>query len=447
MRIDTLRRRIERYLRNKLVWRTVYRATSYVRSALWVVPLIAIVLVLALVPVLRWIDGWLGWRITGLTQAGAQSLFQSVNTLTLSFIVFTFGSLLVAIQVAGGQMTPRIIATTLLRNDVVRYSVGLFVFTLVFSIMGLNRVERANDIVVMTAGLLGIGCTATFLFLIDYAARLLRPVSILARVADEGLAVITAVYPEAGAGGGPPVAPAIAADVPRRVVTHEGTSEILLAVDLDTLVREARRADGMIEVVPHVGNFVAADQPLFVLYGGAVAIPNRTVNAAAAFGQERTMEQDPLFSFRIMVDIGLKALSAAINDPTTGVLALDQIHRLLRAVGRRQLLGDAVTDRRGRVRVVYRTPNWEDFVQLGCREIRICGAGSAQIARRMRAMLEDLIATLPPQRHAALQLELRLLTRAIQTHYAQPEDLALASVPDAQGLGAAMPGGHDIQRP
>ena len=49
------------------------------------------------------------------------------------------------------------------------------------------------------------------------------------------------------------------------------------------------------------------------------------------------MEQDPLFGFRIIVDIALKALSPAINDPTTGVLALDQIHRLLRVVGKRRL--------------------------------------------------------------------------------------------------------------
>ena len=140
-------------------------------------------------------DGWLGWRIVGLTPAGAQSLFQSVITLTLSFVVFTFGSLLVAIQVASGQLTPRIIATTLLRNDVVRYSVGLFVFTMVLGIMALNRLERVNDLIAILTALLGIASIAAFLFLIDYAARLLRPVSIVANVCHEGLAVIKSVYP------------------------------------------------------------------------------------------------------------------------------------------------------------------------------------------------------------------------------------------------------------
>jgi uncharacterized membrane protein len=65
---------------------------------------------------IRWLDEAFGWRLTGLGLKGAQSLYQTVITLSLSFLVFTFGSLLVAIQIAGGQLTPRIIATTLLRD-------------------------------------------------------------------------------------------------------------------------------------------------------------------------------------------------------------------------------------------------------------------------------------------------------------------------------------------
>ena len=109
-------------------------------------------------------------------------------------------------------------------------------------------------------------------------------------------------------------------------------------------MREARRTRGIVEFVPQVGDFVAVDEPLFVLYGGATTIDDQAPRPSVAFGPERTMEQDPLFSFRIMVDIALKALSPAINDPTTGVLALDQIHRLLRSVGRRRLRGEVLTD-------------------------------------------------------------------------------------------------------
>ncbi len=154
---------------------------------MWVIPFLSIVIVLAIAPGLRMLDMWLGWRLAGLGVSGAQALYQTVITLTLSFIVFTFGSLLVAIQVASGQLTPRIIATTLLRDNVVRYSVGLFVFTLVFAVMALDRLETTvHEMVAFVTACLGIACMATFLFLIDYAARLLRPVSIVARVGDEG---------------------------------------------------------------------------------------------------------------------------------------------------------------------------------------------------------------------------------------------------------------------
>jgi len=198
----------------------------------------------------------------------------------------------------------------------------------------------------------------------------------------------------------------------------------------------ARRFDGVIEFVPQVGDFVASESPLFVLHGGATRIDDRSLRIGVAFGPERTLEQDPLFGFRILVDIALKALSPAINDPTTGVLALDQIQRLLRTVGNRHLQSEVVADRDGQPRVIWHTPDWQDFVHLSCHEIRICGANNAQIARRMRSMIEALIAALPPERHAALAEEQELLDQTVATHFHLPADLALVRIADSQGLGS-----------
>ena len=375
----------------------------------------------------------------GLSVTGATTLYQTVITLTLSFLVFTFGSLLVAVQIAGGQLTPRIIATTLLRDNVVRYSVGLFVFSLIFAVMALDRLEnRVHEILTLVAAVLAIASLATFLFLIDYAARLLRPVSILARVGDEGLDVIKAIYPRPTSDRDQEVSASVALpDGPRRVVSHEGRSEIVLALDIPTLVREAEWTGGIIEFVPRVGDFVASEEPLFVLHGGAAMVDDRVLRSAVAFGPERTMEQDPLFAFRILVDIAIKALSPAINDPTTGVIALDQIQRLLRVVGRRHLRGEAIFDSTGQQRVIFRTPNWDAFVHVACHEIRMYGAGNVQIARRLRALLDNLIASLPAHRHHELIAERRRLDLTIARHFALPEDLALASEPDLQGLGGS----------
>jgi uncharacterized membrane protein len=385
------------------------------------------------------VDDWQRWHLADLTVSGAQTLFQTTITLSLSFLVFTFGSLLVAIQVASGQLTPRIIATLLLRDNVVRYSVGLFVFTLLFAVSGLNRVEGAVDqLVASVAGVLAISSIAMFLFLIDYAARLLRPVSVVSSLGNDGIAVIHDVYPEATRGLDADSAPLRAQlGAPGRILRHEGRSEIVLAVDLSTLAALARAYDGVVEFLPQVGDFVAADEPLFALYGGATAVHDRALRQAVAFGPERTLEQDPMFALRILVDIALKALSPAINDPTTAVLAMDQVHRLLRFLGKRHLRGELVPDATGEPRVIFRTPDWEDFVHVACTEIRACGAASVQVVRRQRALLENLLSVLPAHRHAALQAQLALLDRLVDEVYRNPEERALARVPDVQGLGGS----------
>jgi uncharacterized membrane protein len=436
---DRYGHRVERFVRTRLIWNRLYRAISYLRSALWIAPLVALLLVVASAPLIHHLDAWLGWRVADLGRSGAQALYNTVITLSLSFLVFTFGSLLVAIQVAGGQLTPRIIATILLRDNVVRTSVGLFVFSLIFSVMALNRLEKSvPELVASIVAVLGIACMAMFLFLIDYAARLLRPVTMLSRVGDSGLSVVESVYPEPHSTvphAGADRAPGLGS--PTRIVPHTGKSMIVLAVDLDSLLAEAIRADGVIEFIPQVGDFVAGGEPLFALYGGAAAIEDERLSATVAFGPERTLEQDPMFALRIMADIALKALSPAINDPTTAVLAIDQIHRFLREVGERELRDEVVFDGQGGMRLVYRTPDWEDFVHVACCEIRGCGAGNMQIARRMRAMLDKLCASLPASRHHALLEERERLDLAVRERYRIPSDLALARQPDTQGLGGS----------
>ena len=198
----------------------------------------------------------------------------------------------------------------------------------------------------------------------------------------------------------------------------------------------------MIEFVPQVGDFVGSGEPLFLLHGGAEAIDERKLRACVVLGDERTMEQDPLFAFRILADIAIKALSKAINDPTTAVLAIDQLHRLLRSAGTRNLRADQILDRAGRLRVIFRTPNWEDFVHLAFTEIRFYGAENMQIARRLRAMILNLTDTLPAQDHPALRKELELLDRTIEKLYVLPEDLRLARIPDSQGLGESSHSGE-----
>ncbi|HTH61225.1 MAG TPA: DUF2254 domain-containing protein [Paraburkholderia sp.] len=428
-------------------WNRWYSLKSYLKSSLWTVPLIAVAIHAVVRPLIELLGRWMVRQglldpktgLLGLSMTGARTLLGDIVSADLAFLVFTFGSLLVAIQVAGGQYTPRIIATTLLRDNTIRWISGLFVFALLFAnrTAGWMGETEVHQLQVFIAALFGFASVVAFLFLIDYAAKCLRPVSLVARVGEQGLAVIDQVYPAPGIHVMTAPARERARRTPDHVVRRRGRSGIVLAVNLPLLVEKARRTGVVIEVVPQVGDFVAGDEPLFYLYGNAAAIDDDRLRSLVAFGTERTMEQDPMFAFRILVDIALKALSPAINDPTTAVLAIDQLHRLLRMVGKRSLHIDEIADTSGRVRVILRTPNWEDFVHISFREIRQCGAGSIQIARRLRAAIENLVHSLPEYRHHALYVELALLDRAIASKQPFPEDMALARIPDSQGLGGS----------
>ena len=359
-----------------MLWSRFYALRSYLRSSLWIIPFISLLLYVVVIRLAYAIDREVTWQPPGGAWGvlGTQSILETIITLMLTFIVFTFGSLLVAIQIAGGQLTPRIIATTLLGDNAIRFTVGLFTFTLLFATGVLARLETTVPPGIgFIVGLLGFCSIAAFLYLIDYAARLLRPVSIIWRVGELGRTVVESVYPNLDKNGGFDLTPRQQLPFPDRVILHRGKPAIVLAVNLKALVAEAKKADAIIELLPRVGDFVASGQTVFRLYGNSGSIEDRRLRGSIAFGPERTTEQDSTFAFRIIVDIAIKALSKAINDPTTAVLAIDQLQRLLGVVGERHLQDERIRDTSGHLRVIFHTPNWQDFVQVSFSEIRLYG--------------------------------------------------------------------------
>ena len=420
-------------------WNRRYAIRSYLLSTIWTAPVVALVLEQATFRLMSMENFDFGW-VPGfaLDREGAIAGADYIIASTIAFLVFTFSSLLVAIQVASGQLTPRIIATTLLRDSGIRWSVAVFVYALASAVAVKSRAETIPHSFVSLAGIVGLSSVVVFLFLIDHAARLLRPVSIVGRIAQQGLKVFDDVYPNRIRASSVPLRAVEKLGPPNRTVSHRGSSAIVIAVNLRALVREAKRADVIIEIAPRMGDFVARDDPLFLLHGsGAMEIDERKLCGQVAFGPERTIERDSTFALRVIVDIAIKALSPAINDPTTAVLAIDQLQRLLRTAGDRNLHNERLFDRDGRLRVIFQTPNWEDFVHLAFNEIRQYGGGSTQVVRRLRAMIENLSQSLPEVRVSALRQQQDLLDRTLQKLYAFPEDLALARIADSQGLGGA----------
>jgi uncharacterized membrane protein len=152
---------------------------------------------------------------------------------------------------------------------------------------------------------------------------------------------------------------------------------------------------------------------------------------------ERTFDQDPKYAIRLLVDTAIRALSPAINDPTTAVQALDQIGDLLVRLGRRRLETGSVYDDRGALRLLMPSPTWDDFLWLAFGEISSCGARSLQVMRRMHALIADLSTTVPPERRAALHDWQTRLRRSVAINFADADDRAAASTEDRQGLGVS----------
>jgi uncharacterized membrane protein len=418
-----------------MTWLQRYRFRHYVTNSLWVWPVLGMAAASPTVRVLHEMEEVLGLH-SWVEPDTARAVLGTLAASMFTFIVFVSSALLVAVQLASSLLTPRIIGIVF-RDPVTKVCLTVFVFTFTFSLAALVRVT--SSVPLLTANVGAYSCLvslALFILLIDHVGKSLRPSGALWVVASLGRAVIESVYPRRLVEmAGKPPAPATVPDGEPTCVVANQRDGVVLAFDMRGIVALAQRADCVVELVPQVGDFIAVGDPLFRVYRGGTGPPAEALCNSVAVGQERTLEQDPAFAFRIIVDVASKGLSPAINDPTTAVLALDQIHHLLRNVGSRHLDEGQMCDSAGRVRLVYRTPDWGDFVQLAVTEIRQFGGQSIQIARRMRAMLENLIETLPAERIPLLREELTLLRRSAERCFTDPEDRALAAESDSQGVG------------
>ena len=179
-----------------------------------------------------------------------------------------------------------------------------------------------------------------------------------------------------------------------QTLTHSGEPRVITGFDLDALVRLAQNADAVVAIECGVGDTLVEGAVLIRVHGTGRRLPVQALRQGIHVGTSRTFEQDPKYAIRLLVDIAIRALSPAINDPTTAVQALDQIEDLLRRLGRRQLGAGHARDSDGTIRVMFPVPTWQDYLALSFDEIRQYGAGSIQVGRRLRAALVGLTETI-----------------------------------------------------
>ena len=340
-----------------------------------------------------------------------------------------------AVQRDGLFAAPRAVARA---QPALWHAVGVFSATFIYALAAIGWVERSGSTgapyfsswIVIALLLTSVGM---FVALIDKLS-LLQLNRTLAFTADQGRRVIEEMYAPRGAGDADAWLPAVVAAPVARTLRHWGRPSAVQALDVAALLEIACASDVVLGVSAAVGDTLVEGTPMLLVHG-ARAVDERALRRAFSLGDERTFEQDPKYALRLLVDIAIRALSPAINDPTTAVQALDQIEDLLLRLGRRRLDIGAIRDARGALRVVVPFPTWDDFLMLAFDEIRLCGASSVQVMRRMRALTADLIDALPPDRHSALARYKKRLDATIAHAFSDDEDKKDASIEDRQGLG------------
>lgn len=421
-------------------WAAGFRARQFVRQSLWVVPLIGGVVGAVLTDVDLWLEG----RITlppewSYSENTANAVLSAAAAAMIGLIGFVVTIGVLVVQMATGTLSPRFMRLWY-RDRLQKLVLAAFTATFTFAFALLRHVE-SDSVPDLGITLVGLAVAADLILLLLYFDRFvhaLRPVAVAAAMAQAGLAIeveedglITAA--ESGDQGKRRGAPDARVPAPR--------SGAIQAIDIAGVVRLAA-ARGQVCVVPHtIGDFVTVGSVLMEVHGAASETDLRRLGGMVSLGRERTIDQDPAFALRILVDIAIRALSPAVNDPTTATQVLNHIDALLLGIGSsdRAFRGIAL-DADGRVRLVVRTRGWAEYLDIGVTEIRQYGAASPQICRRLRAMLEDLRAGVLPERRAAVQTQLEALDRATDAAFADPFDRALARMSDRQGLGTTRPG-------
>ncbi|WP_224240162.1 DUF2254 domain-containing protein [Hyalangium gracile] len=375
---------------------------------------------------------------------GARSVLSAVVSSMLTLAGLVFSVTILVLQLASNQFSPRVLRT-FLKDHPSQLALGIFVGTFVYALLGLRIVRGTSEgierhvpsLSVWLAVVLSVLSVGAFIYYIHHVAQSIRAVVILTRIGEETRGTLEQMYPESLGEDAEEAGEERPTGMPSLLIPSPRSPGVLVAVDPERLMSCAREARVTLALVPMMGDFVPHGGTLFEVWGDAARLDVSRLLGALSFGAERTLQQDTAFGFRQLVDIAERALSPGINDPTTAVQAIDQLHDLLRRMVRRRFPSAARRDETGALRVICPRPDWDSYVRLALDEVRRYGEGSIQITRRLRFLLEDLLRVAPALRRGELERQLELLEASVERSFATSREAALAMRASPQGHGPA----------
>jgi uncharacterized membrane protein len=405
---------------------------EYLQGALWVLPGLSVLLALVLGSALSAVDVPLSSPLHRLVFQGtvddARTLLIGIAGTMITVIALMLGLTVVALQLSSTQFSPRLLRN-FLRDRQNQLVLSAFVASFAYSTAGLYTVgvsagTRTTDfprLAVTGAIVLLFVSLGALVFEVHHISHSMQVDEIMRKVEDGTQRVVRQSLPYP-TGGAPPPIPRTA--IPLRAAR----SGYVQTVHPEPLIAVAGELRVNAAVVPKVGDHVVSGTPIGWVWRADGAEPDgkslhTAVHRSVRLGFERTLEQDAAFGIRQLVDIASKALSPAVNDPYTGVQAIDHLATVLASIARREQ-GPAVYQTAGATTVTVPAHDFADYLELACAQIRRYGASEPTVGRSLIRLLGSVShATTAPDRHAAISQQLRLIVDDAEREVAQPDDL------------------------
>jgi len=419
-------------------WGIAFRVGQYVKSSLWIVPFVGAMVGLVLAELGLRLDAGGVLPFYRYSPETATAVLSATIGAAASLTGFVVTMTVLGVQMATGTFSPRYMRLWY-RDRMLKILLAELIGTLAFAFTVIRQVqpEMVPDLSVSLAAAGVILGLLLFMLYLDRFMHRMRPVAVAALMAGECREafrdwVREAARPDtafvARGSMGPSTAPVFVVRA-----TRAGTIQ---AVDARGMTRFARH-HGCLLVFRHaVGDFVPVGAGIVEVHGvQPPAAATRHLSRLVALGVERTIEQDPSFAIRVMVDVATRALSPAVNDPTTAVQVLDHLGATLRMIGTTASPADVASSATITTGVIMPVRTWPDILQLAVTEIREYGGESIQVVRRLNALLGELRSVVLPDNRPAVDDELRRLDATIAKQFAYGIDMDLAREPDTQGIG------------
>jgi len=377
--------------------------------------------------------------ISTISVNAAIGIYSSVASGMIALTGIVFSLTFVMVQFSATAYSPRLVLW-ISRDPVISHSVGVFTATFLYALAALAWVDRngSGRVPLVGMGVIAVLLVVSVIMFVSLIQRvsMLQVTRMLTFTGDQGRAVIEKLYPPLDTLA-EPYSPDLLTTPCIQTLVHHGHPRAIQRLDIAAFIRLATEAAGAIEMTVSVGDVVLESTPMLRVMGGTGPIPEEALRSAIELGAERTFDQDPKYAIRLLVDIAIRALSPAVNDPTTAVQALNEIEDLLLRLGRRRLEIGTYRDTAGNPKFLMRYPTWEDFLRLALDEIRFYGANSVQVMRRMKALIAELLLILPEERSPALHYWEARLQSTVHGAFSDKEDVLDASDADRQGLGTS----------